>query len=297
MSQKEARLKNPIFKYLIIGSNGLLGNEFKKILPKSKTMLLARKKSDCNTDLTDFKKLDKFFKRYKFNNVINCAGETNLELCEKNYQKCKKINTDLPNYLLKYSKKYNFKLTHVSTDHFFKNKKFKLNAETCKTSIINKYARTKLLAENFVRKNKVNLIVRTNFTGFKVKNLPSTFVGWILDSLKKKKKLLLFSDMYTSTIDVRSCVLIIKKLIDKNAMGIYNVGTKDAISKKDFAIFFAKKLKMKIDFEEISINTLPIKRGNYLGLNINKTQKKIKQKIINSSSAIKKLVLVARKIS
>ena len=98
MSKRIFFVKKKI-KYLIIGSNGLLGNEFKKILNKSTYMTLARTKSDYNIDLTKFKKLDFFFKKYQFQNVINCAGVTNLIFCEQNFEKCKKINSTFLKYL------------------------------------------------------------------------------------------------------------------------------------------------------------------------------------------------------
>jgi len=87
---KKISLEKKIFKYLIIGSNGMLGNEFKKILNKSIYMTLARNNSDYNIDLIKFGKLNFFFKKYKFSNVINCAGITNLNYCEENPKKCKK---------------------------------------------------------------------------------------------------------------------------------------------------------------------------------------------------------------
>ena len=49
--------------------------------------------------------------------------------------------------------------------------------------------------------------------------------------------------MFVSTLDVFSCADIIKKLINKKACGVYNVGTNKPLSKKDFAIYFAKKCK------------------------------------------------------
>ena len=49
---KKITLEKKIFKYLIVGSNGLLGSEFKKILNKSTYMSIARNNSDYNIDLT-----------------------------------------------------------------------------------------------------------------------------------------------------------------------------------------------------------------------------------------------------
>ena len=89
----------------------------------------------------------------------------------------------------------------------------------------------KYLSELQLKKNFQTLLIRTNFTGFK-KKTTSTFIGWIYRSIEKKKKITLFNDLFCSTIDVKTCAQIIKKLIDKNKKGIFNVGTSDSLSKK-----------------------------------------------------------------
>ena len=83
MSKKIIQYRKKIFKYLLIGSNGLLGSELKKILPKNESLFIARKKSDYNIDLSNFNDLKKVFEKYKFLNVINVAAITNLEICQK----------------------------------------------------------------------------------------------------------------------------------------------------------------------------------------------------------------------
>ncbi len=78
--------------------------------------------------------------------------------------------------------------------------------------------------------------------------------------------------MYTSTLDVKTCAKIIKKLVYINASGIYNVGAKDAISKKDFALIFAKLLKKEINYIEKSVSSSKVKRGKFLGLDVSKVE-------------------------
>jgi dTDP-4-dehydrorhamnose reductase len=285
------QLNQVSFKYLLLGSNGLLGNQLKKILPPSKTFLVARNKSQHNFNFEDFIELRNVFKKFKFKYVINCAAITNLDYCEKNYKKIKKINTHLPKKLINFSNEYNFKLIQISTDQLFFNKTNKLNKENNKLIAINKYSKSKILAENYIKKNKNYLIIRTNFTGFK-KDIKSTFVGWLYNSINKKIKINLYNDMYVSTLDVKNCALNIKKLIDINATGIFNLAANKAISKKDFALYFAKKLKKKIYFEEISVTSdyKKIKRARYLGLDVKKIQKKLKIKMISPYKAIDNLI-------
>ena len=289
MSKKILQLKKFTYKYLLLGSNGLLGSELKKILPKQNTICVARNKSDINLNLENFNKLKKIFEKYKIKNVINCVAITNLGYCEKNKLKCKKINLLLPNQLIEYSKKYGFKIVNISTDQVYCTKYKKKNKETDKVSYLNFYSKTKFLCEKNLKKIKKSLIIRTNFTGFK-KDIKSTFVGWLLDSIKKKKKIYLFNDMHVSILDAKTCAKIIKKLIMLDAKGIYNVGTKYSLTKKDFALKFSKKLKNKIYYLDKSVNSLKLKRPRFLALDVRKVEKKIKDKMITPNDSINNLI-------
>ena len=267
--------KKIIFEYLLIGSNGLLGSSIKSKLNLKKVMCVARTNSDYNVDLKYLKKFKKIFDKYEFKNVINCAAITNLSKCEKEKKKTKKINLELPILLNNLSKKMKFNLIHISTDQVYckgKSNKFK---ETDKISFLNYYSKTKFLAEKILMNNKKSLIIRTNFTGFK-KNLNKTFVGWLLDSIKRKKKKNLFNDFYVSTIDVNFCSKVIIKLIKKKAKGIYNIGSRKSISKERFAILFANKMGKKLNYNSVSSTKSDIKRPKNITLDISKIERKLK---------------------
>ena len=193
-------------KFLIIGSKGLLGSEIVKYLKKKNFSYstISRKNSNFNLNLKKYKKLNEFFKKNKFKFVINCAAIINIDFCERNYFETQIINSYLPKFLSKLSKEFDFKLIHISTDAFYYSKIFKLNKETDKLYAINNYAKTKLAGEKFVTKNRRSLIIRTNFTGKEYIKNSKRFADWIYNSIKDKKKMLLFNDMYTSTLDVKN---------------------------------------------------------------------------------------------
>ena len=96
--------------------------------------------------------------------------------------------------------------------------------------------------------------------------------------------------MFVSTLDVFTCAGIIKKLINKKAFGVYNVGASEPLSKKEFAVYFAKKMQMNLIYKSISLKKIKIKRSQYLGLNVNKVEKKLKKKMISPKTAINNLV-------
>ena len=182
------------FDFLILGSNGNLAKEIIKILKNKKITFfkIAKKNSNYNIDLNNHKKLENFFKNFEFKYVINCAAIVNLKKCEKNKISSSKINYQLPKLLNKISKRYNFKIVHISTDHVYFSKNNILHSENSKTRAVNFYAKTKIQAEKILKKSKKCLIIRTNFVGYSGFLKPS-FVDWIYLSIKKKKKLNCFT--------------------------------------------------------------------------------------------------------
>ncbi len=273
--------------FLVLGSNGTLGSNIVKYLKKKKIKFktVARKNSNYNIDLKKFKKLEKLLLNNKFDIVINCAAIIDIDKCEKSPKSTDFINCKLPKYLSNISKKFLFKLVHISTDHVYAGKFGILNTETSKIKSCNNYSKQKIKAEQSIKNNKNCLILRVNFTS----NNKNSFVGQIIKSLKRKKKIYLFSDMYTSTLDVNTCAKYIVDLSLMHSKGVYNIGSKDMVSKKEFAIRMSKFLKKKIIYETCSNEVLKTKRGKNLGLNIDKLEKKLNIKVINTNKVITNL--------
>ena len=277
------------FKYLIIGSNGLLGSRLKNNLPSKDIFCIARSYSDYNCNLNNSKKLLYIFNKYKFLNVINCAAIASVDNCEKNKKICKKINLDFPIFLNKLSKKKKFNLIHISSDQVYSLGNKEKYKETDKTFFTNYYSKTKYFAEKYLIKNNRCLIIRTNFTGFK-KTLNETFIGWVLKSLKNKTKIKLYNDLYVSTIDVNYCSKVIIKLINLNAKGIYNLGSHSSLSKEKFASLFAKKIKKKLYYDTVSSKRTIVFRPQNLTMNTNKIEKKIKMNMPSPKQVINNLI-------
>ena len=266
----------------------MLGSKIVKILKKKKInhLKIARKNSNFNLNLKNFKSLNKFFSKKRFKVVINCAAIIDINYCEKMFNEASIVNCKFVKFLSEMSKKFGFKLVQISTDHVYKGKKLKLNHEKSEIFAINKYAKTKILAENYLKKLKSFLIIRTNFTG-KKKN---TFIDWLIKSIKSKKTINLFNDMYTSTMDVNTCAEIIIDLALLKSKGIYNLGSRNMTSKQNFAISVSKNLKKKIEYKSVSCDMQKISRGKNLGLNVDKIEKKIGYKMPTSNQSIINLV-------
>ena len=87
-----------------------------------------------------------------------------------------------------------------------------------------------------------------------------------------------------------SCAKIIIDLALLKSKGIYNLGSRSMISKKNFAIIVSKNLKKKMQYKSVSCDIQKISRGKNLGLNVNKIEKKIGYKMPTINQSIINLI-------
>ena len=102
-------------------------------------------------DLTLKKKIFSEFNKIKPDIIIHAAALTNMELCEKNKKKAKKVNELTTKTIADYSYQMGCKLIFISTDNVFFNKK-KFKTEKIKTNSKNFYGITKINSENYIKK-------------------------------------------------------------------------------------------------------------------------------------------------
>ena len=242
-------------KILITGSSGLLGSYlFPKI--KSDKFKIVRFKRSKTADLSNSNYCENYLKKSKFDTIINLSAITNIDKCEKNKKLANKVNFVLIKNICKVIKKLSLKthIVHLSTDQFYNN--FSSNFEK-KISYVNYYTKSKLMAEEVCL--KVNsTILRTNFVGKSKKRRRISFSDWIYLNLKIKKDITLADDIKFSPLSLRSLSNIIKLVIKKKFRGVYNVGSHKGYSKYNFAIKFAKKMKLnskniiKVKYKDIN---------------------------------------------
>ena len=137
-----------------------------------------------------------------------------------------------------------------------------------KTSPINIYGETKLMGENIVRKNKKNLILRTNIYGFNIQN-KNSFGEWIYTSLLEDKELQMFTDIDFSPILVNDLAEIIDLSIKKDISGLYHACGTGCISKYDFGCNLKEIFKIstgKITESNSENFSFKAKRAKHMGM-------------------------------
>ncbi len=218
---------------IVILGNGLLGNELNK---QTGWDILSR--SINNIDLTNLTAWSNNLNKYDI--IINCIAYTNTYSDEK--QKHWDVNYKGVVDLVDYCKRNQKKLIHISTDYIYANSTPQSSEEDIPVHQQNWYSYTKLLGDAYVQL-KLNdyLLIRESH-----KPYPFPYEkAW--------------SNQYTNGDYVNIIANLIIKLVNKNATGIYNVGT---------------EVKTWFNHTKKSFNTNPIPKPEYapsdVTMNLNK---------------------------
>lgn len=238
---------------LFFGGASLLSNIWSKYWRDRYNIIIAVNKRKINIDGTktiqlpkDIYDIESIIQEHDIDLLINCAGLTGVEDCERSPDKAYELNGYLPGKLGEITFNNNVKLIHISTDHLFDGKAYKYN-EDSDVNPLNVYAKSKYVGEQEVLKNnKKALVIRTNFFG----NGPDykfSFSDKIINSLVNKNKLYLFDNVYYTPIHVKELANLTLQLLKKDGIGTYNISSNERITKYDFGVRVAKKLNLDED--------------------------------------------------
>ncbi len=241
-------------KILLLGGTGNLGST----IIKSKLFKKLKFPNKEKLNILNKKKIKNYLIVNNINLILHCAGLARVKECEKNKAKAFKINvtgtSNIVDAILEIKKEYNknIKLIFISSDGVYASTKGNYS-EKDKPSPYNIYGKTKLKAENIVKKLKNFMIIRTRF-------------------FNKKKIFFKYSatNIYTSALEVNIFVKYLFKLIKKDFNGIINIGGSKISDFKKYKKY--KKNLLPCDKSKI-FSELNFKIATDASLNINKMKK------------------------
>jgi dTDP-4-dehydrorhamnose reductase len=227
-------------KVLLIGGFGIAGSFFSKYVSFDKKIkIYSFKKKDL--DLTKKKSLKRKLKEINIDVIINFSGLTDVDLCQQKPVTARKLNA-LNIYEIIQCLRLDQYLIQISTDQVYPGIKGPYYENQIEP--INIYGRTKLEGEKISLKKFNSVVLRTNFFGnslVKRKSLSDFFIN----ALKYNKKINIFSDIFFSPLHLSSLSEIICNIIKKKRLrGTYNLGSRNGMSKAEFALKIANHLNL-----------------------------------------------------
>jgi dTDP-4-dehydrorhamnose reductase len=101
-------------------------------------------------------------------------------------------------------------------------------------------------------------------------------LDWILKQIKDKKAIQGYSDVYFSPLSIGVLMQSIDQLIDKNLDGIYNLGSRDVVSKLEFIKLVYQHFGVDenlLQDSTIDLNPILAKRPKFMALDSGKYEK------------------------
>lgn len=236
-------------RILITGANGLLGQALVRRLSASHEYdLLATSRHDdprfedasCGytpMDVTNPDDVSAVFQDFTPNVVINCAAMSDVSTCEDYRNEAWAVNARAVKRLAKKCSQTGARLVQLSTDFVFNGKRGPY-AEAARPDPVNYYGRTKLAAENAVRKaGRSNwAIVRTVLlygTGRKLSR--SSTVLRVIDKLSQGEPVQIVDDQYRTPTYVDDLAVGIERLVHFEKTGIYHLSGRELVSVYELA--------------------------------------------------------------
>lgn len=260
-------------KILILGSDGMLGHILSRYLTENnsyKIYNLSRKnKSKVDNhykcDIYNEKRFLEILHQVKPNIIINCIG---VLIRDSNTSKKNAIyiNAYFPNFLYEISTKFKFKIIHISTDCVFSGLTGKYTEQSIKDAK-DTYGITKSIGEI---NSSNHLTIRCSIIGPEIKINSEGLFNWFL---KQTGEISGYSRAIWSGLTTLELSKVILFAINHNIIGLWNVSSKEPISKYELLLKikkkFSKKIKIKkdskvtIDKSMISIRNIEYLFPNY----------------------------------
>lgn len=251
-------------RILITGSSGMLGMALCQTLSKGHKLIgidiinpqapFCKPQTFINCDILERKKIIEAIVASRPDAVIHTAAYADVDGCELNPEKAKKINVGGTKNVSAACQKAKAMLCYISTDFVFDGKKKTAYLETDKPRPINIYGQSKWEGELHIQSELRDfLIVRTSWLfGKGGKN----FVDTILKKTREGKELKVVDDQIGSPTYAKDLAKGIKKLVAvlKNVKGIYHITNAGSCSWYAFASEIKKIMKFENKISPITSN-------------------------------------------
>jgi dTDP-4-dehydrorhamnose reductase len=94
-------------------------------------------------------------------------------------------------------------------------------------------------------------VFRTNFIGRSESQTRVSFTDWLFQVFKMKKAVTLFEDILFSPLNICDLCEIVANTINLKIPGVFNLGSKEGISKAEFAMNFGNYLNFDLSHAKI----------------------------------------------
>ncbi len=226
-----------------------LGPRYHCIGLSGKSRPAASMASDwVHTDINDASRLKTAVYRAKPDVIVHMASSVAVNDCEKPEARepIRRLHVGVSADLAEVARELRAQLIYISTESVFDGRKAGLYTEADPVNPLNYYARTKHEGELAALQHERTLILRTNIFGWRTDGALS-FGEWVLEGLRKQERRTMFTDVLFSPLSTYLAADTIGRCIERELTGLFHAGGADTLSKFDFAIRMANRLKLSTE--------------------------------------------------
>jgi len=235
-------------RFLILGGNGLVGSNLKKVLLQNGCEVAATSVEQnafdgaIVCDILDKQNIERVFREVKPDVTINATNLSGgVDFCESNPHLSERFHYDANISIGKYCLQHKSKYVIISTDYVFDGQQAPY-AEDDEVNPLNVYGKCKWMAEQWMLNNLPDpLIIRsTNIFGWDPLTTTPNFLMGLYFKLKEKQTANVPSYLWGNPTHAIDLSKAITELCEKKLSGIYHVVGSSFISRYDWAIKFCK---------------------------------------------------------
>ena len=242
-----------MLKVWIAGVNGQIGRALNDVLDPMQIETLNTDLDEL--DITDTDEVINFGSINRPDVIINCAGMTDLAMCERNVEEAYRVNALGARNLSIAARKVNAKLIHISTDDVFDGTAKQPLNEFDRTNPLTVYGKSKLAGEMFVRElAPKHMVVRSSWIYGNTKN---NFVSYILEELLTEDTIFVPVDQVSTPTSAVELAKFIVKLVNSSEYGIYHASCEGMCSRYEFAKEIVRLSGKNVNIEPLTAGENP----------------------------------------
>jgi dTDP-4-dehydrorhamnose reductase len=203
-------------KILLIGKNGQLGWEFRRILPILGDVTSLDRQE---LDLCDRDAIQKTLRELKPELIINASAYTDVDRAEKEAELAMQINALGPGVMAETARQLRAVFVHYSTDYVFDGEKNACYSESDRINPLNIYGKSKLAGEENIRQTgEAYLILRTSWV-YSLRG--NSFVNKVLKWSRQNKTLKVVNDQISGPTWARALAEITSFVLAQKKTELY----------------------------------------------------------------------------
>jgi len=244
---------------LLIGAIGQLGTDLRRVLG-----------DDCvgvdwpELDVRNVGQAQALLREQRPAVVINCAAQTNVDLCEDEVESAFAVNALGALHVTRAAAEVGAALVYISTDYVFGAAGVRTTPydENDPPGPINVYGASKLAGEHLtLAYHPRALVVRTcglyGHAGARGKG--GNFVNTMLRLAREGKPIRVVNDQRLSPTSTVECAAKLVELIQHDAVGIYHVAAPDTCTWYEFAAAIFEEQGLPVDLRAIASDQYPMR--------------------------------------